>query len=59
MVGRSLICSRNSKKIIAARGEWGRRRVGRDEAGETRPGKTGHGEKGDFILSAVGNLWKI
>lgn len=33
--------------------------MGRDEAGETRPGKTGHGEKSDFILSAVGNLWKI
>ena len=59
MVGRSLICSRNSKKISVARGEWGRGRVGRDEAGETRPGKAGHDEEGDFILSAMGNLWNI
>lgn len=55
-VGTSLIYSKNSKKIPVARGEWEEESVGRDEARES--GKTGHSEERDFVLSAMGSLWK-
>ena len=54
-----MVYSRSSSKNSVARVEWVGERMGRGEAGEDGQGKTRHGERMDFILSLMGNLWKI
>lgn len=54
-----MIYSRSSRKKSVARGEWMGERMGRGEAGEARAGMTRHGERMDFLISLMGNLWKI
>ena len=49
--------SRNSSQITVAGRPWGRAEW--EEMRLERLGQVRHGEEGDFILSTVGNLWKI
>ena len=49
--------SRNSSQITVAGRAWGRAEW--EEMRLERLGQVRHGEEGDFILSTVGNLWKI